>query len=104
MVPQSTGCHSDNTASCHGDNLDQVPDRVNNQQVSVEWEKERKESVSPQCSSGGVPAAALAEASAGWGGRKQIRLGLFGLGARSRIPIYATTLCVRSGLQNDPYS
>jgi len=53
-------------ASCHGDNLDQVPDRVNNHQVSGESGKECK-SGSLQCSSGGVvvPTAALAKASAG---------------------------------------
>ena len=38
----ATGGQSDNTSSCHGDNHDQVPDRVNNQQVSVGRGKEHK--------------------------------------------------------------
>ena len=71
--------------------------------VCGEWGKERK-SGSLQCSSGELlfqqrpwPRPVLVD-----GGRKQIRLGLFGLGMSSRIRF--TQLLVHFGLRNDPFA
>ncbi len=60
---------------------------VCNQQVSVEWGRNARASHCSALSRVYFPTAALAEASAGSGEPKKIRLRLFGLGASSRFPI-----------------
>ncbi len=60
---------------------------VCNQQVSVEWGRNARASHCSALPRVDFPTAALAEASAGSGEPKKIRLRLFGLGASSRIPI-----------------
>ncbi len=60
---------------------------VCNQQVSVEWGRNARASHCSALPRVDFPAAALAEASAGSGEPKKIRLRLFSLGASNRIPI-----------------
>ncbi len=66
---------------------------------------EERKSVSLQCSSRvDFPAAALAEASAGSGEPKMIRLRLFSLGASNRIPIPRLLSMSVSDLQHRQFS
>ncbi len=58
-----------------------------NQQMSVEWGRNARASHCSALSRVDFPAAALAEASAGSGEPKRLRLRLFSLGASNRIPI-----------------
>ena len=80
---------------CHGDGLEQVPGRVNNQQVFIGGGKGGggQERLSAS-SSGGLlcSSSGLGRSNAGWGGGRKIRLRVFGLGA-SRDPLSTYSIC-----------
>ena len=82
---------------CHGDSLDQVPDRDSHPQVSVGRGEEEGEGTTRESRSSTLQGSCSSSSGLGQGlcwvrGRKQIRLGLFGRVAAFNFHVYSYSL------------